>query len=147
MLEWIKNSADWLAVTVGGLIAAGLVARWVVKRVRAFASKWDNAREVLVGREEIRHPDTGRVLVPATPGLGKRIATMEDTLVALGNTRSEMQDLTTKVGELTTAFEQHINESTVSEQARTKEREAMWHAIEAVATPAPWDGNERRSNG
>lgn len=152
MLEWVKGSADWLAAVTAGLIAAGAVGRWMVRRVRRFAAKLESAREALVGREEIRHPDTGAVLVPATPSLGQRLVgietgqrLIEENLTSLSNTRTEMGDLTRKVGELTDQLGTHITESNELELARTKERDAMWHAIEAVATPTPWDGTERRT--
>lgn len=152
MLDWIKSSADWLAVVVGGLVAAGLVGRWLIRRGRRFAAKWDNAREALVGRDEIVHPDTGAVLVPATPGLGSRLAMIEDgqrlieeNLIVLSQTRAEMTDLSTAVGALGDQLGQHISEANALEMARTQEREEMWHAIQAVATPTPWDGTERRA--
>lgn len=154
LLDWVKSSADWLVAVVAGLAALAAISRFVLKRARRFAAKWDNAREVLVGREEIRHPDSGRVLVPETPGLGKRLANIEDTLIALGDTRdelrelgdtrSELHELGQRVGELTEQFGQHITEANDLELARTHEREEMWQAIRAVATPQPWDGAERR---
>lgn len=151
MLDWIKSSADWLAVTVGGIVAAALVLRWLAKRVRRSWVKWDNAREALVGREAILHPDTGRVLVEATPGLGQRLSSIEEgqrligqTLSTLGETQAETAELNRRVGELTDQLGNHITESNKLEMERTKEREAMWDAIRAVATPTPWDGTERR---
>lgn len=145
MLTWIKNSADWLAAVAAGLVAVGILYALIVKRARRFAAKWDNAREVLVGREAIVHPDSGEVLAEATPGLGKRLATMESTLVALGNTDRGLQALAGQVGDLAEKFGQHVTESNELELARTREREEMWHAIQAVATPNPWDGTERRA--
>lgn len=145
MLDWMKASADWLAAVVAGLIAAGVIGRWILRRVRRFGEKWDNAREVLVGREEIRHPDTGRVLVPATPSLGHRLASIEETIIATGAMREELQGLNQRVGDLADQLGQHVTEANELELARTREREEMWHAIQAVATPQPWDGNERRN--
>lgn len=144
MLDWIENSAGWIAGVAAGGGVVIVLARWVVKRGRAFARKWDRAREALVGREEIRHPDTGAVLVPATPGLGQRLVGIEGTLIALSDTRTEMNTLAGKVGELASQLEHHVTESRELELARTREREEMWHAIQAVATPMPWDGIERR---
>lgn len=145
MLDWIKSSADWLAVTFGGLVVLGIVGRWIVKRVRRWSVKLEQVREVLVGREEIRHPDSGRVLVDATPGIGMRLATIEETLVVLGSTDRGLQELGQKVGELADQLGQHVTEANELELARTREREEMWHAIQAVATPNSWDGNERRA--
>lgn len=144
MLEWIKASADWLAVTAGGLVVLGVIGRWIVKRMRRWGGKLEQVREVLVGREEIRHPDSGRVLVDATPGIGMRLATIEETLVALGNTDRRLQDVGLQVGTLTDQLSQHITEANELELARTHERDEMWQAIKAFAQ-APWDGTERRT--
>ncbi|WBQ02935.1 hypothetical protein [Kribbella sp. CA-293567] len=146
MLALLDDYAGWIVGVLGGLTALGVVARWVRKRVQTFAQKWDRARETLVGREEIRHPDTAVVLVQATPGLGQRLAHIEQNLTALSDTRTEMQTLTQRVGDLTGRFDQHVTESQELDLARAREQSKMWDTIKTIAEApsAHWDGVERR---
>jgi hypothetical protein len=148
MLNWMQDSAGWIVGVFGGLTVLGVVGRWLRKRARAFGQKWDRAREALVGREEIRHPDTDAVLVKATPGLGQRLAHIEENLTILSDTRSEMQALTQRVGDLAGRFEQHLTESQELDLARAQEQSKMWDTIKTIAEApaAPWDGTERRQS-
>lgn len=147
VLGALDDYAGWIVGVLGGLTAVGVIARWLRKRVRTFAQKWDRAREALVGREEIRHPDTDTVLVPSTPGLGQRLAHIEENLTVLSDTRTEMQALTQQVGELAGRFDLHVTESAELDLARAHEQSKMWDTITTIAkAPAsPWDGTERRA--
>lgn len=137
MLDWIEDSAGWLAGVLAGLAALGVMSRWAVKRARTFSRKWDSAREALVGREEILHPDSGIVLVQATPGLGQRLAKIEDNLVTLSDTRSEMAAIVARVDSLAASFDAHTTASAEVWQTRSEEAKAMWEAIKAVAEAEP----------
>jgi len=85
-------SAAAVATALGVLVALGLR---VERRLRAWACKGEAVAEILLGRDEIRHPETGQVLVPATPGLGLRISTIETTLQTLAEHQAGMETLTT----------------------------------------------------
>lgn len=137
MLSQIDDYAVWVAAVLGGITALAVIGRWIRKRVRNIARRANNAVDTLLGREEIRHPDTGVVLVPATPGLGERLATMEDTLNNLSDTRAEMSALTARVDNLASSLEQHINESQELDIARAQEHSKMWDAIKAIAQSEP----------
>lgn len=146
MLGQVDDYAGWIVGVLGGITALGVIGRWLGKRMMRVARRVNNAADTLLGRDEIRHPDTGVVLVPATPGLGERLATMEDTLNNLSDTRAEMAALNSRVDSLATSFETHVTDSAKAEQSRSEEAKAMWDAIKAVAEAEPpqWDGADRR---
>ncbi|MEV6287393.1 hypothetical protein [Kribbella sp. NPDC051770] len=150
MLGQIDDYAGWIVGVLGGLTALGVVGRWVVKRVRRFSRKVNDAADTLLGRDEIRHPDTGDVLVQATPGLGRRLASIEGALTSLSDTRSEMQALTARVDGLAASVDQHLADSAEVWSARAHAETKMWETINTIAkAPAaePWDGVDRRGTG
>lgn len=63
------------------------------KDVRAF-------RDAILGRDEIVHPDTGKVLAPAVPGIGARMATIEAAVVEMANTHLRVDRLEVRVANL-----------------------------------------------
>lgn len=150
VLGALDDYAGWIVGVLGGFTALGVVGRWLVRRARRFSRKVNDAADTLLGRDEIRHPDTGDVLVAATPGLGRRLASIETALTTLSDTRSEMKALTSRVDSLATSFEQHSADSAQVWQARAEEATEMWRTIRTIAeapAAAPWDGAERRSTG
>lgn len=76
-----------LLVEVGaGLTAVAIVARatrtprqWCMRLLR----KLDRGLDDVVGVPETRHPITGEVVVPAIPGIGQRMQSVESTLIQL----------------------------------------------------------------
>lgn len=146
VLGALDDYAGWIVAVSAGLTTLVVGGRWIRKRFQRFSHKWDSAREALVGREEIRHPDTGAVLVKATPGLGQRLAHIEENLTVLSDTRSEMQALTARVDSIASSLEQHTMESAEVWQARAQAESKMWDTIKTIAEapPAQWDGTERR---
>lgn len=146
VLGALDNYAGWIVAVSAGATTLVVFWRWARKRLQRFSHKWDSAREALVGREEIRHPDTGAVLVKATPGLGQRLAHIEENLTVLSDTRTEMQALTARVDSIATSLEQHTMESAEVWQARAQAEAKMWDTIKTIAEapPAQWDGIERR---
>ena len=53
VLGALDDYAGWIVAIATGLTTLVVFGRWVRKRARQFSQKWDNAREALVGREEI----------------------------------------------------------------------------------------------
>lgn len=134
MFELIQEYAGWIVGVSAGLSALGWMVRKAYQKVVAIARKLDNVADTLLGREEIRHPDTGRVLTPATPGLGVRLAHIEEALERLVETDARLSRLETKV-------EDHIVKALEMEKARAEEAKEMWKAIRAIASTTPdWGG-------
>jgi hypothetical protein len=130
LFEFVKDNAA-LIVSVAaaiGVLAAGV--RWTEKRLSRFSERWEASTDALLGREEIRHPDTGTVLVPATPGLGKRLADIEQTLTQLATTDD-------RITRLEVWKDEHLLDVMRRESERHEEAKAMWSALEAIAKAAP----------
>lgn len=72
---------------------ASRVAREGRKDVRAF-------KDAILGRDEIVHPETGKVLAPAVPGIGARMATIETAVVEMANTHLRVDRLEERVSTL-----------------------------------------------
>jgi len=133
----IADYAAWVVVVSGGLAILWRIASRTRSRVGGALSKWNAGFDTLNGRPAITHPDTGEVLVEATPGLGNRLARMEDALVGLSDTRAELGELREQVVIVGNSLSQHIQESAAANSARAEEQTAMWNAIQAVAESRP----------
>ena len=130
ILGAIDNYAGWLVAVVAGLTALTLLARKAVHGLASVARRVNDAFDTLLGRDEIRHPDTGVVLVPATPGLGRRLADMESTIARLADNEDRITRLEKK-------FDSHVEHSRHIEELRSEEATEMWKAIRAVAETSP----------
>lgn len=138
MLEYIILAAAVLAA----LTAILAFFKKGLRRAGRFFRKVNSAMDTMNGRPAILHPDTGEVLVDETPGLGLRLATMEEAIVALSQTNKAVLDLNVRVDEVATdvasvaaALEKHVTESL----AARHEAQLMWKAVEAVAVASPPD--------
>ena len=110
--------ADWMAgaAQIAGLIvvaSAALViligrARKMLAPVQSFFKRADAANEILVGRPAITHPDTNEVLAPATPGLGVRLAHMEEAIVSIASTKAEVGELRRDLHQVAIKLDTHI---------------------------------------
>lgn len=81
--ENLDGYIGWAVAVLGGIGTLWLIARSVAKRIRGAWGKFDAAVDALVGRAEIKHPDTGEVLAEATPSLGVRLAKMDQNMEAM----------------------------------------------------------------
>jgi hypothetical protein len=129
-LDHLDDWGVWIAAVVAGATALGLAYRATSKRARALGSKINESIDTLIGRDEIRHPDTGAVLVASTPGLGRRLADMEATL-------SRLADADDRISALESKFDRHVEQSRHLEELRANEATEMWKAIRAVAESSP----------
>lgn len=108
MLDLISHYAGWI-VGVGAALAV-LVAgfRKARAKIGSLVAKINLGVETLTGRDEIRHPDTGQVLMEATPPLGKRFANLEQALVRVADTNEAVVRISRRVDALDTKLEAHI---------------------------------------
>src|SRR5690606_11809705 len=97
MFDLSLEAAGWITAILRALATLSGAVVWAFRRSRAFTAKVDGGLDSLVGRPDMVHPDTGEVLVPATPGLGPRLATIEATLVELAETHALLTALTARV--------------------------------------------------
>lgn len=129
-INGVEDYAGWLVAVTAGGTALALVVRKVARSVTAAWRKVNEAFDTLLGRDEIRHPDTGEVLVPATPGLGRRLADMDSSIAQLADNDDRITRLETK-------FDTHVEHSRKLEELRAEEATEMWKAIRAVAETTP----------
>lgn len=85
MLELIIAIGAAAAVVLGFL-------RWVWPQVKTGAHVFVAFKNAVLGTEEVKHPDTGKVLVHAQPGLNVRVASMEVALSELVRTNHRLDD-------------------------------------------------------
>ena len=111
MFEVTAEAAAWVTGVTAGLAVLAGGARWLGKRVVLIVRKVDGAVDALVGRPALVHPDTGAVLVEATPGLGPRLATIEAALVELTHTQRAIADLGVRVDDVSARLDRHLEES------------------------------------
>lgn len=73
-----------LIITFGAAVAVvtGFV-RWVWPLILTGVRVLVSFKNAVLGTEEVRHPDTGAVLVPEQPGIGSRMATLEVAVTEL----------------------------------------------------------------
>lgn len=121
----------WIAVIVGTCTLLGIIAgwvRWLRPRYRKARRTASAITETLVGRDAIIDPATGRELVPSQPGLGVRMAAMEEAIVRL----SHMDSRVTTVEQATADNQRRI---TALEEARIErivtqaESAQAWRAV------------------
>jgi hypothetical protein len=97
------NEFTGTALGLGALIA--LIAGWVKvvrPKWRAFWRKVTQFIDAIIGREAIVHPDTGRELVPAQPGIALRLMDQEQHMRDQGQ---QMEILTNAVAKIADSHE------------------------------------------
>lgn len=121
------NLADISATTGLALSLCALLAvlggwlRWARPRWRKIKNDALGARDALVGRDAIVDRASGREVAPAIPGIGQRMATVEQALVTLVDNEHRLTALEHDVAELKGA---------TVERALTKvESIAAWEAM------------------
>lgn len=93
-------------------------------------------RDALIGREAIVHPETGRELAPAVPGIGARMANVETAIVAIAQQQKDIAGLQataanhdSRIGKLELAAVERV--------VGKAESTAAFHAIEAALKATP----------
>lgn len=95
------------AVAVIGALGAAWL-RFGRPRWRTFFDKLDQGLTSVAGRPEIRDPATGRVLAPAVPGIGVRMANVEDAVTLLVANQKRLDDHDARIGKLEQAAIERI---------------------------------------
>jgi hypothetical protein len=119
----------------------GLLVLWVgwIKavrpKIRRFRTRWNQAGDALLGRDPIVDTITGREVSPALPGIGQRMATVEDAVKTLTDTVARLD----AINERLDRHEAQIGTNTeniaaimvaAAERIITKDESAqMWRAI------------------
>lgn len=125
-----------IALTLSTLMALWIGwAKAVRPKVRRFRARWNQAGDALLGREPIIDPASGRELAPALPGIGQRMATVEDAVKILAEAQARSEALSQRLSRVETQVSTNTeNIATMmvaaAERIVTKEEAAqMWRAI------------------
>lgn len=96
-----------LIVTFGA--AAAVIAaflRWVWPQAKTGARVLVAFKNAVLGTEEVKHPDTGAVVVPAQPGMGPRMATLEVAVTELVRNNRRLDNHEVRLDRLEKASEE-----------------------------------------
>lgn len=127
------------AVTLAlGLAAlAGVIVgwiKWVRPKVRKAHEESVAIRDAILGRDAIRDSITGKEMVPALPGIGMRMATVEQALITLADNQKRLLELEEAHNDhdtRITALEQGALERTVARVESLQAYKVMEAAIKA----------------
>lgn len=89
-MNHVSELAQWLILAGAACAVVGGWWRWVRPRIRSARAKGDAFSDAILGRPAILHPDTGKELVPAVPGIGARQANIEQQISVLTGAVSQM---------------------------------------------------------
>jgi hypothetical protein len=90
-----------LIISLGAACAviAGLV-RWLGPRFKSGIKTFGDFKAAVLGREAVVHPETGKELAPAQPGLGTRVASIEVAVTELVRVHGRLNDHESRIGRL-----------------------------------------------
>ena len=139
-----------LQETAGVVTAVTVILGALVVVIRRIRPVWKSlrrdfiaGRDALVGREEIVHPETGRVVVPAVPGIGTRMANVEEAIVAIARHQADIADLKVNDARHDATLAKHAEDIAALKLAQVErivskaESTAAFQAMEAVARAQP----------
>jgi hypothetical protein len=133
------NGTAGLIIAVGGATAVVVTLLHQTRRAYKKGKREVGAfRDAVLGRDAIIHPDTGEELAPAVPGMGSRMATIEEAVVAMADERRRVDHLEERV----TVLEKKDMERAL---ARTESIELM-RTIDAALKSQPEDNYEPRAD-
>ena len=99
--------------------------KWLRPRLKKVNAESVAIRDAILGRDAILDSITGEERVPALPGIGMRMATVEEALVALADVHVKMLDHEERIRSLETGSLERI--------AARADSVAAFKAIEAIA--------------
>lgn len=86
---------DYLATGASLVVILGFVAawfRWARPKWRGVKSDVVAGRDALLGREAVHDSITGKQIAPALPGIGQRVASLEESTSFIGSALSKLAD-------------------------------------------------------
>jgi hypothetical protein len=88
-------------ITLGAVCGVLLgVIRWCRPRFKGLRRDFIAGRDALVGRDPIFDSMTGKEIAPAVPGIGTRMANVEEAIVTIARHQTAIADLNTIVADL-----------------------------------------------
>lgn len=117
-------------IAIGGLVTAltiiGGAVVWLRRVLKGFKNKAEQAFDAINGRDEVLHPETGEVLLESAPGIVQRVAVMEQTQHAIGESIKAIAETNSRLVGLEEQVQQGFEDiKSDKEEAHT----ALWQAI------------------
>jgi hypothetical protein len=149
-MDYITN-IDALSKALIGVMTLGALVfsffRWVRPKMKQAASDIRAGRDALVGRDAIYDSTVpGKILVPALPGIGVRMASTENNLTELTTAVAKLADNDQRTTDLehwraeVDRWRIAVDEGVVERVVTRAESTAAWRAVEAIAAqPAEHD--------
>lgn len=106
MFDLVKDYAGWIVAVVGAVTTLAVVLVKGSRRAANVFEKVNQVSEVLLGREAIVHPETGEILAPSSPGIGTRMAMMEQWQAEAGAILLRLADTNAHIAHLTLRLDQ-----------------------------------------
>lgn len=131
---------------LGGLALLGAIASWV----RWLRPRWKEReldriaqRDALIGRPPVYDSITRKEISPALPGIGQRMATMENAVaeLAASNQRHESHEAHLALHDREIA---DLKSAQVERIVTKAESAAAWRAVEAAALASPDETPDQR---
>jgi hypothetical protein len=146
-MDYITN-IDALSKALIGVMTLGALVfsffRWVRPKMKQAASDIRAGRDALVGRDAIYDSTVpGKILVPALPGIGVRMASTENNLTELTTAVAKLADNDQRTTDLehwraeVEAWRATVDAQSVERVVTRAESAAAWRAVEAVANGTP----------
>lgn len=140
-LSTFSENIGWVVAIVGGLVTLAVLARKAWKRILRAVKKGNDVIDTLVGRDAIYHPESGKELEPASPGIGARMVRLEDAFLTLVNQGDRISALEHNQIKHDEAIEE-LKAAQMERVIARAESAQAWSAIEAAVKATPPDESE-----
>lgn len=132
MIQPLEAAAAVIALG-GAVTVVYKLITWARPRLQRLSRDAFAARDAIVGRDPVVDSITGRELAPALPGIGQRLATVEEALVVLAEDRTRLNHVEVTVATHTEQIAQ-LQAGMLERLAARVESTSAFAAMEAIAT-------------
>lgn len=128
------------------LLAGGVITllagwlRWWRPKFRVAHRDVRAVKDSLLGREAVNDSITGRELSPAIPGIGQRMAVIEEAVAAIASNQTQMNHVVQEVDDLKGRVASLEAQELTRAMARTESIE-MLRTIDTAIRSSPSDGH------
>ncbi|HRD59388.1 hypothetical protein [uncultured Nocardioides sp.] len=135
----MNTTQQWLALVISATTVLALVGgwwRWLRPRYRRLRGEVVGIRDSILGREAITDSITGREIEPALPGMGVRMAGLEQAHTALEQSQARLLDAIAALTESNAIVANHEQRISALEMASVErvvmraESAQAWRTIE-----------------
>lgn len=132
LADAINSQVAFWTVLLGSLAAVVVWVRKGWQKLSELFRRFSAVADTLGGREAITHPDTGRELVAATPGIGERLAAIEDSQARMAEALHTLSAEQSSLAMQSALVDNLRHEFGAVIQAKEDDHRRLWAAIEAI---------------